>query len=277
MLPTTASSLSRDGSGVIEFHLHGNVAELVIARPDAANALNNATYDALSAAFARCGGDQSIDAVVLTARGERAFSAGADLKDHAELPRAEAALKRRQALVAMLDQALAFPKPLIAAIQAPAVGAGAMLACTCDELIAADGAWFNFPEVALDMPSPIGIAIVGQRIGPLLLQRLFQRGERVDAETLLACGLIAEIAMPASLLDRALTRARERAAMPRHAQAVNKAWINRPLRTLLREAAEVATAADTTTDDDATAAACPTTAAIAAHATTAADAIKEPT
>ena len=81
VLQANASDHARNGSRVIETHLHGSVAEIAIARPDAANALNDATYDALSTALMRCRDDESIHAVVLTARGERAFSAGADLKD----------------------------------------------------------------------------------------------------------------------------------------------------------------------------------------------------
>src|SRR3546814_14180960 len=102
----------------------GSVRWLTLARPAAANALNQATCGALVNALQQAAQESAIGAVVLGAMGDRAFCAGADLKEFAELPKAEAAQRRRALLMDILYALLDFPKPLLACVQAPAVGAG---------------------------------------------------------------------------------------------------------------------------------------------------------
>lgn len=228
---------------MIETVTEGTVRWLTLARPAAANALNQATCAALARALRQAAQDPAIGAVVLGAAGERAFCAGADLKEFAELPTAEAAQRRRDLLMDTLYTLLDFPKPLLACVQAPAVGAGAMLALVCDEIVMAEPAWLSLPEIRLGMPTPIGAAIVARRAPRPMLQRLVQAGERIDAGQALQSGLVDHLASAPALRGRCAALAQARGAHAGHAYAANKRWINRGLRQHLAEAAEAATLA----------------------------------
>ena len=228
---------------MIETATEGHVRWLTLARPAAANALDQATCGALAGALRQAAQDPAIGAVVLAAAGDRAFCAGADLKEFAEQPKAKAAQRRRALLMDLLDALLDFPKPLLACVQAPAVGAGAMLALACDEIVMADQAWLSLPEIRLGMPSPMGAAIVAQRAPRSTVQRLVQAGERLDAGQALQAGLIDHLAPAQALRERCAALAQARGAQAGHAYAVNKRWLNRDLRQQLAKAAEAATLA----------------------------------
>lgn len=217
----------------------GQIARLVLDRPAAANAINEAMHAGLVNALEAAAGDASIEAVVLTAAGDRVFSAGADLKEiasHADgsIP-LHSAQRASDLLLRTLLALLDFPKPLICAVQAKAIGAGAMLALTCDEIIASEQASFWFPEIGLGMPSPMSVAIVETR-APALVQRLVQRGETIDSAQACAAGLVNAVVPHAQLLQEALRVAQ--ALKPGRAFSANKRWIHRDRRQRLIEAAE---------------------------------------
>ena len=212
---------------------------LTLNRPHAANALDRALQDALVAALATAAGDDRVRAVVLCAAGERVFSAGADLKEFSELDSGAAMLRRRELLLRTLLALLDFPKPLICAVQAKAVGAGVMLALAADEVLGAEGASFAFPEVHSGMPSPMGAAMVAARGSHSAVQRLIQAGEVVDAAQARDLGMVDAVTARDALLEQA--RARASALPSGRAYAGNKQWINRDLRSRLAEAALAAT------------------------------------
>jgi enoyl-CoA hydratase/carnithine racemase len=143
----------------------------------------------------------------------------------------------RVVLVETLLAALDFPKPLVAAIQAKALGAGCMLALVADEVIASDAAEFGLPEIRIGMPTPIGYAVVAPRAGHVAAQRLVQTGEPLDAASALATGLADEIVAPDRLRGRAVERAQALGAVAGPAWRANKAWINRATRAALEAAA----------------------------------------
>jgi len=215
----------------------GGIAVLTLNRPAAANALDSALHRALVAALARAAAEGDVRGVVLGAAGERVFSAGADLKEFAELDPTEAGRGRRALLVGTLLALAAFPKPLVAMVQGKAVGAGAMLAVLADEIVAAETASFSLPEIRLGMPSPLGYEIVAARTGARFARRMVQTGESVDAALALAVGLADEIVPAAALAGRATERARSLAEAPAAAFAANKAWIERPVRAAIERAA----------------------------------------
>jgi enoyl-CoA hydratase/carnithine racemase len=219
---------------------HDDVLVLVVDRPKAANALNAPVNDALVAALADAGSEATVRAVVLAAAGERVYSAGADLKEYAELDPAAAARRRRAVLVRTLDAVSAFKKPLVAAVQGKALGAGCMLAMLADEVLATESAQFGLPEIVHDMPSPIGGVIVAARGGPVVARRMLQTGESVDARQALRLALVDEIVDAGELRARAIARGRALGAMPRFAFAANKRFLNAPLRTALESAAREA-------------------------------------
>jgi enoyl-CoA hydratase/carnithine racemase len=216
-----------------------DVLRLTLNRPAAANALNSALHDALVAALAEAARNDRVEGVVLTAAGDRAFSAGADLKEFSNLDAGEAMLRRRELLLRTLLALLDFPKPLVCAIQAKAIGAGFMLALAADEVLAIDGASFGFPEIAFGLPSPMGAAMIAARSSRHAVQRLIQGGETIDAAEALALGLVDGIAERNTLAMKA--RARASAVLAGRAYSGNKQWINRDLRCQITEAALAAT------------------------------------
>jgi len=208
---------------------------LTFNRPRAANALDAPTQEALQAALARAGADAEVRAVVLAGAGDRVFSAGADLREVLD-PDPRLATRRRGALLlATLLALLDLPRPLIACVRGKAVGGGCMIALLADEVIAAPGAEFSLPEVALGMPTPIGAAVVAARGPRGVVQRLVQAGERIAASEALALGLIDHVAEDPETAAQA--RAIALGALPSHAYGGTKNWINAGLRAALLEAA----------------------------------------
>lgn len=215
----------------------GELLVLTLNRPGKANAINEELNDALVAQLERAGGDESARAVVLCSSGTRCFSAGADLKEFSGMERGAASRKRRALLVRTLNAFLDFPKPLVAAVQAQALGAGAMLALLADEAIAADTAQLGMPEIKHGMPSPIGMVLVAARGGRAVAQRLVQGGESIDAREACALRLVDEVIAPERLRDRAIERARALAALSGFAFRANKHFFNGELRAALQAAA----------------------------------------
>lgn len=221
--------------------LDAQVFTLSLDRPQAANALDEALYAQLLTQLAAAAIDPQVKAVVLGARGEKAFSAGADTREFTELPRFRAELARRKLLLHMLEQLLDFPKPLVCAVGAPAIGAGAMLALACDEIVMADSAWMQFPEIGFDLPSPMGLVLLLQRTNRAIARELVQHGVRMEAPQALRNGLVDAVVPRAQLDEAASACARERCARSGAAYAANKAWLNRALRQELAAAAAQAT------------------------------------
>ncbi|HEY0296994.1 MAG TPA: enoyl-CoA hydratase/isomerase family protein [Bordetella sp.] len=227
---------------MIETAMQPPVLWLTVSRPQAANALDAATHDALAAALREAARRPGVGAVVLAAAGGKAYSAGADLREFSEWPAGRAALRRRELLLQTLEALLALGKPVVAAVQAPAIGAGAMLALACDEIVMADGAWLGFPEAQHGMPTPMGAVLLARRARWPVVQRLLQAGERCAAFEALQAGLADDCVAAGVLPARCQARAAALAAIPAHAYAANKAWLNRPLGHALAEAAAYATA-----------------------------------
>lgn len=215
----------------------GEVLVLTLNRPEKANAMNEDMHDALVSRLESAGKDGGIRAVLLASSGERVFSAGADLKEFAELERSAGARKRRALLVRTLLAALDFPKPLLAAVQAKALGAGCMLALLADEVIMADSAELGMPEIRHGIPTPIGIVIVAARGGMSVARQMVQSGESIDARHAHAMGLADGLVSYSSLKVNSMERARALAALSGPSFQANKKFMNAGLRTALQAAA----------------------------------------
>lgn len=215
----------------------GEVLVLTLNRPEKANAMNEGMQNALVSRLESAGKDGGIRAVLLASSGERVFSAGADLKEFAELERSAGARKRRALLVRTLLAALDFPKPLLAAVQAKALGAGCMLALLADEVIMADSAEFGMPEIRHGIPTPIGIVIVAARGGMSVARQMVQSGESIDARHAHAMGLADGLVSYSSLKVNSMERARALAALSGPSFQANKRFMNAGLRTALQAAA----------------------------------------
>ena len=135
--------------------LEGEVLVLRFNRPAKANALNEALQDALVAALERPA--PAAKAIVLAAEGEKVWSAGADLKEFAELDKPAAGRKRRALLRRTLLAVANCRLPVVAAVHGKCLGAGAMIALLADELVMAKGAELGLPEIHHGMPTPVEI------------------------------------------------------------------------------------------------------------------------
>jgi enoyl-CoA hydratase/carnithine racemase len=220
--------------------LEGGILRLTLERPQAANALDRALQEALVVALERAAADAAARAVLLTASGGRVFSAGADLREDLG---PDAGRLRRALLVRTLLAVLDCPKPLLAVVRGKAVGGGAMLALLADEVLMEEGASLSFPEIAIRMPSPIGAAIVSARGGRAAAQWLVQSGRPMSAAEARVAGLADAVHPDAALDGMAQGRAGSLAVLDGHAYAVNKQWMNAPLRDAMHRAAAHAEAA----------------------------------
>ena len=143
----------------------GSVLILTINRPEVRNALNLAVIQGIGAALDEASGDTEISAVVLTATGERAFSAGIDLKSFS----GGKALEFHDAGKGGIESYLRFeaesiPKPVIAAVNGLAFGGGLGLMLCCDLAVGADHALFGLPEVRQGLIGGYGLAFVATRV-----------------------------------------------------------------------------------------------------------------
>lgn len=215
----------------------GRVLWLRLNRPRAANALNEALHGALCKALRAADAEPEVVAVVLCAAGGRVFSAGADLKEFAEL---DATTSRRRRRVLLRDTLLAlcdFGKPFIAAIEGKAIGAGAMLALLSDEVILGPQASLSMPEIGLGSASPLAVSLVMARAGRPAAIRMVQAGEVMDAPRAIALGLADRLAEPLALEAEAAHAAERLGGASMRAYRQNRRWMYQSLRTEIMSAA----------------------------------------
>ena len=193
----------------------GRVAVLRMNAPERLNALSLEMRDALIAALQRRFMDDECDAIVLAGAGGQ-FSAGGDLKSARPEPPAVARtvrhkLSRLQELVRLIALG---PKPVVAAVEGKALGAGLSLAVACDGLVAAPDAQFGaaFGKVGLGPDAGI-LYTLPRRIGAARAQRLLLSARLVDAREALEIGLVDEVVPNAGVLAAACADALRLAAI----------------------------------------------------------------
>jgi methylglutaconyl-CoA hydratase len=164
-------------------------AVVTLARPEAANALSRALVADLAAAFSALAAE-SPAAVVLTGAGDKAFCAGADLRERRSftLDQTRAFLRDLNTLV---DQIAAFPRPVIAALNGSAFGGGLELALACDLRLCVEGAQLGLPEVRLGIiPGAGGTQRLSRLCGVGVAKELILTGRRIDAARARDLGLV---------------------------------------------------------------------------------------
>jgi enoyl-CoA hydratase/carnithine racemase len=180
----------------------GHVEILTINRPEARNAINRATAIALSDALDRCDADDDVWVVVLTAAGDKAFSAGMDLKAFAagEFPITEkgfGGLTKRE-----------FVKPLIAAANGSALAGGFEMMISCDMVVAADHAKFGIPEASRGLVAGAGGLIrLPKRIPIAVAYEMALTAEPIDAARAYELGLVNRVVPGERVLDEAIALA----------------------------------------------------------------------
>jgi enoyl-CoA hydratase len=205
----------------------GAIAVVSVNRPEARNALDGATFDALHDVFVALQHDPAIRCAILTGAGDKAFAAGADIKAMAEAgpAGAEVLVDHAHRLGDLLE---ASRLPVIAAVHGFALGGGFELALACDFIYAARGAKVGMPEVGLGViPGMGGTQRLVQRIGVARARELIYTGRLIDADAAARIGLINEVVEPAELLPRVRAVAAEIAARAPLAVAAAKRAVRR--------------------------------------------------
>ena len=186
-----------------------SVVTLKLHRPEKLNALNSQIVAELTAALRDLESDAEVRCAVLTGSGDKAFAAGADIAEMAELTPAEA--KRfadaGHALGAAMEQARF---PILGAVNGFALGGGCELALACDFLYASDKAKFGQPEVNLGViPGFGGTQRLARRVGVGRARELCYTGDVIGADEALRIGLVNAVVPHAELLPKALATAKK--------------------------------------------------------------------
>ena len=221
----------------VETRRDGAVLTIVLNRPDKLNAFGAATHKAFAAALKEAGDDE-VRAVVLTGSG-RGFCVGQDLGELREGDRDVAALLRarwNRHVLALRG----LEKPVLAAVNGAAAGAGLSLACACDLRVAADSAAFvpAFVNVGL-VPDTGGSWLVPRLLGYARAFEWMCSGRRVGAEEALAWGLVSEVVPADTVLERTQERAAAYAALPTRAIGMSKRLFERAAASRLEEQLEL--------------------------------------
>jgi enoyl-CoA hydratase/carnithine racemase len=186
--------------GIIEGQRSG-VATITLNRPESLNAMDTATYREITEALGRLDRDPELRAAIITGAGERAFSAGADLKEmHSRPPDAS---DWRPWRAERWDLGLSVSKPLIAAIDGYAVAGGLELALLCDIRLATPSSQFGAPEVKWNLLHGFGAVRLPAVVGLGNAMMMLLTGEFIDAEEALRIGLVNRIVEPEALIDEA--------------------------------------------------------------------------
>lgn len=210
----------------------GRVGLITLNRPDAMNALNTQLVDELTIALQAFDMDEKIGAIVITGS-DRAFAAGADIKEMRDLTFVEA---YRSDFIAKWDQISAIRKPVIAAVAGYALGGGCELAMMCDFIIAADNVKFGQPEITLGIiPGAGGTQRLARFIGKSKAMDMVLTGRMMEAEEAERCGLVSRVVRLSDLLETVIEAAEKIADLSLPVVMMAKESVNRAYETTLGE------------------------------------------
>jgi 2-(1,2-epoxy-1,2-dihydrophenyl)acetyl-CoA isomerase len=218
----------------------GGVLTITLDRPDVHNALDWRAREALVAALAEASSDLAVRAVVLTATGDRAFCTGADLRvPMPALDKPEGAPDRAQGDIArgiangwqrVVTAVLDCEKPVVAAINGTAAGAGMHLALACDVVVMSEAAKLVPVFVRRGIaPDAAGAYLLSRLVGPMRAKQIYLFGDDIPAPLASQWGLVSELAPPEDTLSVARTLAHRLATGPTRALAMTKRLVNRAL------------------------------------------------
>jgi enoyl-CoA hydratase len=215
---------SRPAATGVEGRVDG-VALVTLDRPEALNALDFALIAELTEALETLDADPGCRCIVITGAGDRAFAAGADIKE----------LARQTPISLTVDNEFhrwerikRVRTPLIAAVRGFALGGGCELAMACDMIVAGDDATFGQPEIRLGvMPGAGGTQRLTRAIGKARAMDLVLTGRSIDAREAEACGLVTTVVPTEATVDAALDLAQRIAELPPVAVMAAKEAVNR--------------------------------------------------
>jgi enoyl-CoA hydratase len=209
----------------------GQVALVRLNRPSALNALNSQLLGELAIALEAFDQDDAVRCVVLTGS-DRAFAAGADIKEMSDKSYADMFSQNFFAPIAKAIEA--FRKPIIAAVSGYALGGGCELAMLCDFIIASETAKFGQPEITLGVSPGIGGSQRLTRfVGKSKSMDMILTGRQMDAAEAERAGLVSRIVPMDKLIDEAMAAATKIAALSPLAVMINKDMVNQAYETTL--------------------------------------------
>jgi enoyl-CoA hydratase/carnithine racemase len=202
-------------------------------RPKALNALNDQLMTELTTALQAADADANVRAIVITGS-ERAFAAGADIKEMAGKTYAEVIDERF--ITRNWEEATRCRKPVIAAVAGYALGGGCELAMMCDFIIAADTAKFGQPEITLAVsPGAGGTQRLPRFVGKAKAMDMVLTGRTMDAVEAERSGLVSRVVPADRLLEEAMAAAQTIASMSPNAVMLTKEMVNAAFETPLSQ------------------------------------------
>jgi enoyl-CoA hydratase/carnithine racemase len=228
-----------DLPGLVSLAREGDLAWLTIERPEVMNCLSFPTLKRLRTLCGELSGDLSIRAVLITGAGDRAFCAGADLKERRAMP-ADLVPQFVKNIRRTMDDVAALPQPTIAVVNGFALGGGMELLLACDLRVAAAQAQFGLTETTLAIiPGAGGTQRLPRLVGRSRAKDLILTGRRIDAIEAERIGLVNRIAPAGKLRETALELARQIADNGPVAVRASKSAIDRGGEMPLEEGLEV--------------------------------------
>ncbi|MDV3221440.1 enoyl-CoA hydratase/isomerase family protein [Intrasporangium sp.] len=189
-----------------------HVAELVLDRPEALNAVSTAMAEAIRDTTAALAADETVRCVVLTSSHEKAFCVGADLKERNSFTDADL-IEQRPIARSAYGGVLALPMPAIAAVDGFALGGGFELALSCDVIVAGQEALVGLPEVGVGViPGGGGTQLLVRRVGWSRAAKAIFSAAKLSAAEALELGAVDEVVTPGTARERALDLAAQIAA-----------------------------------------------------------------
>ncbi len=220
------------GYETIKVETNGKVGVITLNRPKALNALNTQLMGEVVAAAQAFGDNAKVGCIVLTGS-QKAFAAGADIKEMQPLSYMDA---YGQDFFADWDGLGQVRKPIIAAVSGYALGGGCELAMICDFIIASESAKFGQPEITLGvMPGMGGSQRLTRFVGKSKAMDMCLTGRMMDAEEAERCGLVSRVVSDSDLLETALDAAAKIADYSAPSVAMTKEAVNRSYETTLGE------------------------------------------
>jgi methylglutaconyl-CoA hydratase len=189
--------------------LEDGIVLITLNRPHAANAFSLKMLEALQKTIETCKFDSDIRCVVITGAGEKAFCAGADLKERACMD-PQTVRKTVSLIRSNVNQLEALPQPVIAAVNGAAFGGGTELALACDIRVASDSAKFGLTETSLGIiPGAGGTQRLPRLIGKGRAKELIFTARRIGAAEAKEIGLVEYVEPAETVLEKALDLARQ--------------------------------------------------------------------
>ena len=217
---------------IIRTEVHGQAGLIRLNRPEAMNALNGAVMEQVARALEAYDADAAIGAMVITGD-DRAFAAGADIKEMAEASSVEMLLSDR---IGRWDRLRRIHKPIIAAVSGWCLGGGNELAMACDMIVASETAKFGQPEINLGViPGAGGTQRLTRAVGKAVAMEVVLNNRTLTAQEALMLGLVNRVVPVEAYLEEALRLANEIATRAPLAVRLGKESVNHAFESFLAD------------------------------------------